>query len=126
MEQFIVILYVIMFVWGVLNIILFFKIWIMTNNVSAIRNKLNNETDFSCLATGNKEEIKKLLISLFTAEVKSIVDQTLSGDIGRQINQKFIERIVSKYQNKAEALNIDINFKSLENDIFTRIETVVK
>ena len=33
MEGFLVLVYVVMFVWGILNIILFFKIWGMTNNV---------------------------------------------------------------------------------------------
>ena len=36
MEGFIVIIYIIMLVWGILNIILFFKIWGMTNDVKEI------------------------------------------------------------------------------------------
>ena len=40
MEGFIVIVYLIVIVWGVLNIVLFFKIWGMTNDVSAIKEYL--------------------------------------------------------------------------------------
>lgn len=40
MEGFFVIVYLIVVVWGVLNIVLFFKIWGMTNDVSAIKEYL--------------------------------------------------------------------------------------
>ena len=43
MEGFLVLLYVIMFVWGILNIILFFKLWGMTNNVKKILDVLNSK-----------------------------------------------------------------------------------
>ena len=38
MEGFLVIIYIIMFVWGILNIILFFKIWEMTGDIRDIKN----------------------------------------------------------------------------------------
>lgn len=45
MEVFLVLVYVVMLVWGILNIILFFKIWGMTNDVndmvSDVKNILN-------------------------------------------------------------------------------------
>ena len=40
MEVFFIIVYLIVIVWGVLNIVLFFKIWGMTNDVSAIKEYL--------------------------------------------------------------------------------------
>ncbi len=41
MEGFNVLLYVVILIWGVLNIILFFKLWGMTNNVKNILMLLN-------------------------------------------------------------------------------------
>ena len=40
MEGFLVLVYVVMFVWGILNIILFFKLWGMTNDVKDIKDYL--------------------------------------------------------------------------------------
>lgn len=40
MEGFLIFVYVIMLVWGVLNIVLFFKIWSMTNDVNVIKQHL--------------------------------------------------------------------------------------
>ena len=37
MEEFLVIIYIIMLIWGILNIILFFKIWGMTNDIREIK-----------------------------------------------------------------------------------------
>ena len=47
MEGFIGLVYVIMVVWGVLNIILFFKIWSMTNDVKELKDYIinNNNND---------------------------------------------------------------------------------
>ena len=53
MEGFLIVVYIIMLVWGILNIILFFKIWGMTNDVNdikefLIKNKLSlNNTSIS-------------------------------------------------------------------------------
>lgn len=42
MEGFLVLVYVVMFVWGILNIILFFKVWGMTNDVSDMLSEVKN------------------------------------------------------------------------------------
>lgn len=61
MEGFLVLVYVIMFVWGVLNIILFFKIWGMTNDVNAIKQHLlgNNTIPYEEVAPINQTESKE-------------------------------------------------------------------
>ena len=69
----------IMIGWGVLNIILFFKVWGMTNNVSKIRRKY--ESDYSAddilsnarrlFLQGKKSEVRDMYINSFCAEVEA-------------------------------------------------------
>ena len=44
MEGFLVIVYIIMLVWGILNIILFFKVWGMTNDIRQIKDIIYNNS----------------------------------------------------------------------------------
>ena len=64
---------IVVLVFGILQIVLFFKMWGMTNNVSKIKNSLSSSAnagdnsnwkrEFCVLvASGNKEEAKKLLL----------------------------------------------------------------
>ena len=61
-------LYVLSIVWGVLCLILFFKVWGMCNNVSKIKRQLDRNDDFSTkidflLNIGEKEKAKAIFIS---------------------------------------------------------------
>ena len=60
MGGFIGLVYVIMVVWGVLNIILFFKIWGMTNDVNTIKQHLlgSNITDYKKVTPTNQSKSK--------------------------------------------------------------------
>ena len=53
MEGFLVIIYIVMLVWGILNIILFFKIWGMTNDVNTIKEYLCNNSADTPVSTSN-------------------------------------------------------------------------
>lgn len=72
---------IIVFVGGVLEIILFFKLWGMTNNVKALKKDYFNETVFETkagmarflrknLVLGNKENVKKTLLKNFIDNVE--------------------------------------------------------
>lgn len=72
MEGIIVFIYLIVIVFGILQIILFFKIWGMTSNVKRIVKKIN-EKDYlanACLSyvKGNIDETEKMLNEGFLAE----------------------------------------------------------
>ena len=70
-----------MIVWGILEIILFFKVWGMTNDVSALKKDHFNETVFESkeqmarylrrnLVLGNTENVKRTLLKNFIDNVE--------------------------------------------------------
>ena len=72
---------VVMIIWGVLEIILFFKIWGMTNDIEALKKDHFNETVFETkagmakylrnnLVLGNMKDVKKTLLKNFIDNVE--------------------------------------------------------
>lgn len=72
---------VIMIAWGILEIILFFKIWGMTNDIKALKKDHFNETKFETkeetanhlrrnLVLGNTENVKRILLQNFINNVE--------------------------------------------------------
>lgn len=59
MENYIVFVSIVALIWGILNIILFFKIWEMTNDVKKLANKFCSSSDYklevSNAVNGNKQ-----------------------------------------------------------------------
>ena len=74
---------VLMLIWGLLEIILFFKVWGMTNDIKAIKKGYFNETDYhgvdefmikslrTDLILGNTDEAKKTLLKYFVDKIES-------------------------------------------------------
>ncbi len=73
---------IVMIVWGILEIILFFKIWGMTNNIKALKKDHFNETVFETkekmamflrrnLVLGNMENVKRTLLQNFIDNVEN-------------------------------------------------------
>lgn len=64
---------IVLLIFGVLQIILFFKVWGMTNNIKRIWKKIDNKDFLSdaCIAyiKGNMEETEKLVNEAFLQEV---------------------------------------------------------
>lgn len=77
MEGFSIIVYIIILVWGVLNIVLFFKIWGMTNDVRKLTNKFcvvsDNEHKASYSTTENNQNSEG-------ADYDRRLDNVKSGD----------------------------------------------
>lgn len=72
---------IVMIIWGILEIILFFKIWGMTDNIKALKKDHFNETVFETkagmarylrnnLVLGNMENVKKTLLKNFIDNVE--------------------------------------------------------
>lgn len=64
---------------AVLQIILFFKVWVMTNDVKKLREKfaVPNDSNFcfeirKLLASGNKEKAKELLLNRFYESISEL------------------------------------------------------
>lgn len=111
---------------SILNIILFFKIWGMTNDVKEILNKMGGKEDFSCLTTDDKEEIKKLLVKRFTNDVRVYFDPAKDGNMDRNYAQKRIESIAAEYNRKADKLGVDFDFSKSADNLLVMIDTLTK
>ena len=91
MEGFIVLVYFIMLVWGVLNIILFFKIWSMTNDVKEIKNYIvNNNNSYSEPSTHSIKSTQAIDYEEKKQKVK--LESVPSFKIGDEIRDKISTR----------------------------------
>ena len=84
METFLIVVYIIGLVWAILNIILFFKIWGMTNDLKEIKNKYLYDR------MPNKQTVKEP--ETFTVDGKTFKegDVVIESATGREIIIKSI------------------------------------
>ena len=88
---------IVLLIFGVLQIILFFKVWGMTNNIKRIWKKIDNKDFLSdaCIAyiKGNMEETEKLVNEAFLQEVallsKSSEDYVSCEKAFRELEEKY-------------------------------------
>ena len=88
---------IVLLIFGVLQIILFFKVWGMTNNITRIWKKIDNKDFLSdaCIAyiKGNMEETEKLVNEAFLQEVallsKSSEDYVSWEKAFRELEEKY-------------------------------------
>lgn len=111
---------------SILNIILFFKIWGMTNDVKEILKKMGVKEDFSCLTTDDKKEIQNLLVKRFTNDVRVYFDPAKDGKMDRSYAQKRIESIATEYNRKAQKLGVDFNFTKAGESLLEMIDVLTK
>ena len=109
---------------SILNIILFFKIWGMTNDVKEILKRLGKKEDFSSLVSGDKADIKKLLASRFMEDVR--IYTSLNGSMDRGHSQKRIESIAAEYNRKAEKLGVTFDFSKAAGNLLEMIDVLTK
>lgn len=105
---------------GIFQIILFFKIWIMTNDVNTIKNNLNNKgiTKQAQIAflKGNKEEAKNLLYdAIYTSILESAKDYAIKEDYNRDLIN--IDRIYKPICEKMEIEMINLDQYKDKNNL---------
>lgn len=105
---------IVLLVFGVLQIILFFKVWGMTNDVNKITSKLQCEKDSTwnvrrALLYGDKELAKKELMNCIISDFEKF------GDGGYGFIQ--VEDIIAKYEPAFKQLGMDIpeNLKNIKS-----------
>lgn len=91
MEFLVTLLYVVGIIWSILNIILFFKIWGMTNDIKYIKESLRstrsicvNEqklSDSEESSTGTKPTIKNAPLNKIDIEVGDFVKNASTGEV---------------------------------------------
>ncbi|MFV0324669.1 MAG: hypothetical protein ACK5LF_09915 [Bacteroides xylanisolvens] len=114
---------IVLLIFGVLQIILFFKMWIMTNDVKKIAKKLQCEKDSTwnvrrALLSGDKELAKKELIDCI------VIDLEKFGDGGYGFN--CINDIIAKYEPAFKDLNMDIPESIRNLKSYSDIRDIIK
>ena len=114
---------IILLVFGVLQIILFFKIWGMTNDVNRITKKLQCEKDKTwnvrrALLYGDQELAKRELMDCIISDFEKF------GDGGYGFN--CVEDIIAKYEPAFKQLEIEIpeNLKAIKS--YADIKNIIK
>ena len=118
MDLYFVILGILFFIFGLLQIILFFKLWAMTNNVKKIAQGNDSpHVDWqlrACVLTGDMDRAKKLIIEDFVEKVRLHVIQHGPSDyIGTQECRarfkaigKQMPEAIEKLQNGANVIQL--------------------
>lgn len=105
---------IILLIFGVLQIILFFKVWGMTNNVKKIKKRLLDESSFDdvrkALLGDDKELAQKLLINNLISE---LIEYSNNRDYKGYSN---VEAIIDIYKISFSKLGLDIpdNIKKIK------------
>ena len=99
---------------GVLQLILFFKIWIMTNDVKVLKNKF----DSSGLSKGKlAKEIIELKYTGKIDEAKKILDENLESEVFEQLfllnfsNESVkdeVSKVINRYEEFYKILNCEM------------------
>lgn len=116
---------IVIFVFGILEIILFFKIWSMTNDVRKIYNVLKyriapSSSAVASKATGRPTE-NQILVNDFYNEARELRDTLLSANDDGQAENIFYEQmsyIADKYQSISDEKEFGLNFKSFCNGLW--------
>ena len=106
----------------ILYIILFFKVWGMTNNVSDIKKMMSVEKPLSDLLFDNKEELKKMLADKYMEKVAKII----RGGGTNEYLQKKIDAASEFYNKKAEKFGVDIDFNKLSEGLIDKTRCILK
>ena len=114
---------IVLLIFGVLQIILFFKVWGMTNDVNRITKKLQCEKDKTwnirrALLYGDQERAKRELMDCIISDFEKF------GDGGYGFN--CVEDIISKYEPAFKQLGMEIpdNLKAIKS--YADIKNIIK
>lgn len=106
---------IIIIVFGILQIILFFKVWGMTNDVKQIKESLPNTPDNLSPAQmefiiGNTDKAKEMAIREFILDIYQIYRKTLKGHILKSEYISFFNTIENEYRNRFDNASSFIEF----------------
>ena len=123
METTATIINITLIVMGVLQIILFFKIWGMTNDVKDLRNKIDSrDLTMEQLAkkiielkfTGKIEEAKKLLDENLKDDV---FNKVLVKEVSMRIRELDVELVIGRYKKLYQLLNCEMPKEIINIDL---------
>ncbi len=106
-------------VFGILQIILFFKIWSMTNNVKEIKNKVVKNNYLTSIVLDDKKGIKEYLGKKYTDKVLEIAsNQSLSSSQ----KDKELAKAAERFTAIAKSMQVDIDFKENSAGLLKRVK----
>lgn len=105
---------IVMVAFGILQIILFFKIWVMTNDVKELKNELISNPDQwalnKAILKGDKIKIEEILFNAMFIRLKKAYDDTIP-DIDGSKKEIFAEQISTiKKEYKERYMKYGITF----------------
>lgn len=118
---------IIIIVFGILQIILFFKMWIMTNDVWKIKKHLIGcENDmYEYIIMGDNDKILRVLKKSFSDDIANMLSKEWEFNTDERLKIVFNEKldeIIKKYNNKAISLGLlDIDFNNYKDNLLDRI-----
>lgn len=96
----------VMIAFGILQIILFFKVWIMTDDVKKLKNELIGNTDDwtfrKAVLKGDKTLISKMLFNEMFVEIKEYYNDSspYAEDVKNKIFAENISKLKERYEKK--------------------------
>lgn len=129
MEEITLFVSIVIIVFGILQIILFFKVWGMTNNVSKIETALSNtenkedkfdwKRDFCVLITsGKKEEAKVLLLRNM---INSLSFRNVIISNNESFRNKELDNLNKKYSVYLKSVGLNISDIDFNNPIYKEV-----
>lgn len=88
---------IVLLVFGVLQIILFFKLWGMTNDVKKIKERLEKKDVLCLIMTGDKENAYASLLQELYAKLKEYVQMW-----NKEMYKEKAGELIESYRKKAE------------------------
>lgn len=147
MPGWLVFMAIIMIAWGILEIILFFKIWGMTNDIREMKNDYFNEKKYETqgqmkeslrknLVLGDIEKVKKTLLKEFIDDVESAFAKMKSSDYVKDENgayqltsykeknlkesiRPYVEKLQKQFELLGEELPVYINRMETYKDYYS-------
>lgn len=117
---------VILIVFGILQIILFFKVWIMTNDVKKIKEIVsegnNSSWDAAKIETlaGNYDKAYEIYYRCFITEVYEFYQKTGDGMTPAYYIQEY-KKLVTKYKKRLDTLKGDYSIDFEKYDTLEKI-----
>lgn len=131
MEEFMTLFSVILIVFGILQIILFFKLWGMTNNVSKIKGKLEEDINNDAILlkaqlfalNGDKQQSFELYKELFHKSIIELFNKTISqfgvkDNLGYEERNEYYKseykKVVKYYIKRTDKLGLKLDYERFD------------
>lgn len=115
-----IIIWIVAFAFGILQIILFFKVWKMTEDVNGIRSILTKEEEpesldpvfFMWAVSGDKEKAKELLYPIIINSPEFKQYATAGNE---QFKQNCLEKLNKRFEIELKSIDVQLDYLKLSD-----------